>query len=470
MTDNLSRTIAAAVDVELDGMRLELESLRESIADRALALEDIGWSRLAGSNANDENEGLSLDNLHNLIPQLRELAGTNPWHLRGAQLRHSYIFGRGMNYVDVKPRTQKVLDDLHNQSVLFSVDAYESMNLACFTDAAFIVLRNERTNKFTQIPLLQVHGVVTNPDDAMDIWYIKRCWNANGTDMERWIPVARYKRETPTIKKSIRAESGATPVPVSQDSVVYIKHTKRQTGWTWGVPDSMAAYVWTLAYAGYLQDNSKLVHALSKFAWTLTRSSSSGTDKVAAQIAAPGVGGTSVTGDGNQLSSVGVPSAQVNMNNGQPLIAAVATSFGVPTIDLLSSPGATGGSYGAATSLGPGIMKGFESLQDSWTLFFYEILADLGSPKAEVSFPNMSSDDPYRQVTSLATMVELGVIWPDEAREAALNLLDVDKAHDTLPPKPEVQGTVVSKQGVTADGVVGATSNPGGDTDHNNDE
>ena len=467
MTDNLSRTIAAAVDVELDGMRLELESLRESIADRALALEDIGWSRLAGSNANDENEGLSLDNLHNLIPQLRELAGTNPWHLRGAQLRHSYIFGRGMNYVDVKPRTQKVLDDLHNQSVLFSVDAYESMNLACFTDAAFIVLRNERTNKFTQIPLLQVHGVVTNPDDAMDIWYIKRCWNANGTDMERWIPVARYKRETPTIKKSIRAESGATPVPVSQDSVVYIKHTKRQTGWTWGVPDSMAAYVWTLAYAGYLQDNSKLVHALSKFAWTLTRSSSSGTDKVAAQIAAPGVGGTSVTGDGNQLSSVGVPSAQVNMNNGQPLIAAVATSFGVPTIALLSSPGATGGSYGAATTLDTPTLKGFEALQDSWTLFFQEIITDLGSPKARTEFPSIENDPPYRQITSIASAVELGILWPDEARDAVLDILDVTKLHTEAPPKPETTGTVVSKQGVSASN--GATTNPQGDTNHDAD-
>ena len=459
---------AKSVDAELESLRAENELLRESVVDRALDLEDIGWKVIEGYARNDDDTGLDLDNLHKLSEKLREYAASNPWHIRGAQLRHSYVFGRGMNFVDTKPRTDKVLDDTHNKAVLFSVDAYESMNLACFTDAAFIVIRNERTNTFTSIPIAQIQGVVTNPDDAMDIWFIKRVWNSNGKAEQVWIPLSRHKKNT-KLPTSIEGEDGSTRIPVAQDKVAYIKHTKRQTGWTWGVPDSFGAYVWTMAYSGYLQDNVKLVHALSKFAWNISRTSAASVDKAAAQVSRPGVGGSVVQADAGSVASVGVPSAQVNMNNGQPLIAAVAASFGVPVIDLLSSPGATGGSYGAATSLAPGITKGFEALQDGWTLFFEEILGDLGSKDAYVEFPSQETDAPYRQITSIATMVELGVVWPDEARDAVLDLLDIPKLHDTLPPKPEGEGTVVSKRGVSADGVVGATSNPGGDTDHDAD-
>lgn len=458
--------LAQAVEQEVASLRLENESLRESITDRALAMEDVGWKLIEGFSGDTDDTGLSLDNLHALSEKLRELAGSNPWHIRGAQLRHSYIFGRGMNYVDTKPGTDRITSDVHNKAALFSVEAYEAMNLACFTDGAFIAIYNTASRTFTQVPLTQIKGVVTNPDDSMDIRYIKRVWNSNGKPKEVWIPLSRFKR-TATIAKSLTAEEGAKAVPVAQDTVAYIKHTKRQTGWTWGVPDSFGAMVWTMAYSGALKDYSELIHALSKFAWTITRSSSSGTDKLAAQVSAPGVGGTSVTGDGNSLASVGVPSAQVNMNNVQPLIAAVAASFGVPTIALISSPGATGGSYGAATTLDQPTLKGFEALQDSWTLFFEEILRDLGSKDVRIEFPSIDTDAPYRQITSISQAVELGIVWPDEAREAVLDILDIPKLHEKAPPRPETTGTVVSSQGQSANS--GATTNPQGDTNHDGD-
>ena len=165
---------AKEVDAQLTALRHENEMLQESLADRILAAEDVGWKVISGYAANDDDTGLTLDNLHDLSEKLREYAASNPWHVRGAQLRHSYIFGRGMDYVDLTPRSQKVLDDAHNKSVFGSVDAYEAMNLACFTDGAFILMLNEASKTFTQIPIKQIQGVITNPDDAMDIWYIKR--------------------------------------------------------------------------------------------------------------------------------------------------------------------------------------------------------------------------------------------------------------------------------------------------------
>lgn len=449
-----------------DAQDLQIRQLTESLNTRALELENVGWSLISGYQ--QEDDGLDIESLKTLSEKLRELAATNPWHVRGAQLRHAYVFGRGMNYVDIKPGAEKVINDPHNKAVLFSVDAYEAANMSCFTDGQFIVLRDTRTNRFTQVPIHEVHGAITDPDDVSAIRYIKRVWNSNGVEKQVWYPLARFKN-APGTKIQRTVTNGGVSTPVSQTHVVYIKHTKRQTGWVWGVPDSLAAMIWTLAYSGYLQDNTKLVHALSQFAWNMTRQTSAGVDKAAAQISVPGVGGTHVSGPGGDLASVGVPSAQVNMNNGQPLIAAVAASFGVPVIELLSSPGATGGSYGAASTLTDPTITGFGAVQDSWAAFYEEILHDLGSKNATAEFPSISADAVYRQITSLASMVELGILWREEAREAALDLLDVKKSRNELPPEPEKTGTVVSKQGVSATGVTGATTNPGGDSNHDGD-
>ena len=466
MTDFLTLEEAQTAFSELK------RDLEEALADRVFAFEDDkNWIPLLGGNRYEpEDQGLDLESLHRISRPLREMAVANPWHIRGAQLRHSYVFGRGMMFQGVKPnsRAQKALDDASNKATLFSVDAYTNNNMASFCDGQLIVARNERTDRFTIIPLYQIDATVTNEDDDSDIWYVRRSWTANGKEKVRWIPLARHKRDRTTrLRKTIDVNGKAEPV--DQESVVYIKHSAlRAPGWTWAIPDSFAAYTWTLAYGGYLQDNAKLVHALSKFAWNITRKSSSNTNKVAAEVKGPGVGGTSVMGDGNVLSSVGVPSAQVNFNHGQPLIAAVAASFGVPVIALISSPGATGGSYGAASTLDAPTLKGFEALQDSWKAFYEEILRDLGSKEATVQFPSIDSDPVHRQITALATLVELKVLHPDEARNAAADMLDVELLHDS-PPEPEpdpVGGAVVSAQGV-AGAVPGGQQQ--GETDHDLD-
>lgn len=446
----------------------ELEVLRESVASRALAMEDVNWKSLNGYESDDD--GITLESLHNLSEKLRELADFHPLHIRGAQLRHSYVFGRGMEYVDIKPQAKKVVEDAHNAEVLFSMDAYEKANKALFTDGQFTVLRNAQTNRFTSVQVKQITSQITNPDDASDIWFIQRSWTSNKTYKQVWYPTASHRREVDQLPTSI--DVGGVNQPVSQDTVAYIKHTKRQTGWTWGIPDSLGAMIYTQGYDRYIHKGLQLHDALSTFAWNLTRQTPAGVNAAAAQVHAPqgGVGGTVVgTGESGAVSSVGVPSAQVNFNNGQPVAALVAASFGVPVIALLSSPGATGGSYGAAETLTDPTLKGFQSIQDSWAVFYHEIFLDLGSKDGKVEFPAISTDAVYRQMTALAQAVELGIIWKDEARQTVLDLMEVTKLHDELPPEPEKAGTVVSKQGVAADGAVAATTNAQGDTNHDGD-
>lgn len=446
------------------------DELEEALVNRVLRLEDVGWKRLDAWSDGANDTGLPLGDLKELSTQLRELTASQPMFRRGAQLRNAYIFGRGMSYLNVdRPRYQEILTNPHNEQTLFSVEAYEVANTALFADGVFSVMRERSTNKFTVLPLNQIGGVITNPFDAMDIWYVQRSWSANGRDMNVWFPTSRRRREKPQ-EKTISDGNGNT-IHIDHSHVVYMKHANRQSGWTFGVPDSFPALLWALSYAGYLQDSAKLVHALSKFAWQITSPSKAAAERAKTHVmnASAGVGAAAI--GGGDISSVGVPSAQVNFNSGQPLAAMVAASFGVPVIALLSSPGATGGSYGAAQTLDAPTLKGFEVLQNSWASFFREILVDIGAKEGRVEFSAIENDAPYRQISSLAQAVELGLVHNDEAREMVIDLLDIPVMHDNLPVPPsepeQNTGSVVAKQGAPAKGAAQTKDNP---TNHDNDD
>src|SRR6188474_964614 len=95
-------------DQELQALRLEVDGLRESLSTRVLDYENVGWTQISGYAQDDD--GMELDSLKQIAEKLRELAATNPLHIRGAQLRHSYVFGRGVGFYDLKPQAQKIIN------------------------------------------------------------------------------------------------------------------------------------------------------------------------------------------------------------------------------------------------------------------------------------------------------------------------------------------------------------------------
>lgn len=462
---NLLREIADEIEgLRSDNAILNLK-LEESLAARLISLEDVGWTSIFGGPQPDEDSGPTVEQLHDVIEKLRPEAATNPLHIRGAQLRHSYVFGRGVYFTGLDPKIQDLIDNPYNQQALFSVQAYETNNKTLFTDGNLVVLRDEKTNVLTIIPFTQIVAVGTDPDDNAKIRYIKRAWTSNGTNKELWYPLARFKNsrvgrgkrkaQTGGILKTFTY--GGKSTRVSQDSVIYVHTANRQSGWTFGLPDSLGAFVWSAAYKGYLSDNAVLVKALSQLAFKVNASTKTGADTAAASIKVAGTGGTAVVGNGTDVTAVS-RGADVNFNNGQPLAAMVATSLGVPVIALLSSPGATGGSYGAATTLDTPTIKGMKAIQDSWVTLYVEILSDMGAARPLVWFPNISQDETYREVQSLVTAYEAGAINQAEFREAVLDLLDVKKLSDELPIAPE-------KQTLSAQGKTGSV--PGGQDQNN---
>ena len=147
-----------------------IEALEESLSTKMLDLEDIGWTLISGGKPQDD-DGPDLDTLQKLVPNLLYMAATNPLFVRGASLRHAYIFGRGINISNIDGKAQKAFDEPYNQETLFSMDAYERLNLAKFTDGNVFVIRNEVTNVCTLVPITQIKAEVTDPEDTSRVRY-----------------------------------------------------------------------------------------------------------------------------------------------------------------------------------------------------------------------------------------------------------------------------------------------------------
>jgi hypothetical protein len=426
--------------------------LTESIADMMMRIEDIGWEKLMGE---VETYGPTLDSLKQLTKTTRDMAAGNPLMKRGAQLRHAYTFGRGVVFSGEKPAARDIIDDPYNAEALFSVTAYESMNLSAFTDGNFFTIYDDSDKTFINVPLEQITGVVTDPRDASKIRYLQRTWTANGKEEREWFPLNKYKAKVGNkIDKTISAGPGAPAVPVNQRSVIFHKHTNRQTGWTFGVPDSFAAILWVKAYSEYLKDNKMLVKALAQFAWKVTQPNKAGVANAAVKVAVPGVAGTAALGPGADLAALPRAGSDVNFNNGQPLAAMIASSLGVSVIALLSSPGAAGGSYGAAQTLDFPTIRVMEAVQDSWVMFFTEVLRWLKSPNAEVAFPSIETDAVYREIQSAAQAHSTGALFQEEYRQFVLDRMDIANPKAGL-PEPNGFNTWKDPAAQPAGGAVG---------------
>lgn len=424
---------------QFSALQMTNQALSERLADIAIRVEDVGWTQIFGS-FDDEDAGFSLDQLKIFSEKLRDLAVQSPLMKRGAQLRHGYIFGRGVVFSNVPPRVQKIIDDPTNNAALFSSTAWEEMNLAKFTDGNFFVIRNKVTNAVTRVPLSQITAVITDPDSSERIWWIQRTWSVNGEDPRKvWYPLNTY---TGPVKTRIRGGNGKF-VPVDNNSVMYHTAANKQVGWTFGVPDGLAALAWALAYAEYLQNNAKLVRAYAQIAFKVSSQTAKGQNNAAAAVAQPaGVAGTAVMGPGTDLTAMPRSGSDVDFNKGQPIAAMVAASFGVSVIALLSSPGATGGSYGAAQTLDSPTIRVMTSAQQSWQPFLRRILLDAGGrvngeKQTDVIFPAIETDEIYRQLQSLSQAYTSGAIHRTEYRKKVIDILDIIEPESGLPPVDE---------------------------------
>ena len=433
----------------------------EAIGDLALRIDEIGWNPL-----NDfEDNGISLDALKKASDTLQDMVSTNPIMKRAAQLRHGYVFGRGMLFSDVKPAAQKIMDKRYNKRALFCVTAWEELNRAKFTDGNVFVLRDHKTEEYFRIPLKEITGAVTDPQSAERVRFLQRTYteynqasqNDPGKKVVVWYKVYGYDEPERGRPTKIGEHS------IDRAKTMYFEPANRLVGHTWGIPDGYAAMVWVIAYSEYLKNNSKLVKAYAQIAYKASNKTQAGGQQTSASLAVPGgVAGTAVMGQAQDLVPMPRAGSDVSFENGRPLAAMVAASLGVSVVALLSDPGAAGSSYGSAQTLDAPTIIVMASLQEGWKMFFEDVLDDIKSPKAKIEFPAIENDPVYRQIESLTQVFLNGGINQEEYRAAVLDLMDIKPLGEGLPKPNDFNNGGANKAARTS-----ATKAAGGET--NND-
>ena len=414
------------------------------MAASLLNIEDEGWTKLGVSF--DDTDAFTLTQLHMLSRALIERTDGNPLLKRGLGLRTSYIFGRGVEMSNVSSvRIKSLIEDPQNQAALFSSEAMVINERSNFTSGQFFILGDNSSKKLQRIPLNEITGWVTDPDDAETIFFIRRSWsrkNIDGNAQERheWYPVDTY-----TGARSTRIIQGQ---PVNYAKTMFPFMVNKRAGNVWGVPDSFSAYPWAYAYNEYLKDGSRILKSLSMFAWQLKSKSKTGATSAAATIATPSTAGsTAILGADMELSALPRTSNSVDLGNGKPLAAMVASALEVSVIALLSDPG-TSGAYGVAQTLDMPTTKAMQSRQKLWENYLKRVLLFFGERRAEIKWPKMENESSYRQLQSLALARESNAIWPDEYRNAVLDELDVTAIRQQVPQdSSDSSNTSVPSQG-----------------------
>lgn len=422
--------------------------LKESYGDMAsalLAIEDEGWTRL-GINQNYK-DAFNLTHLHELSKKLVEKTDGNPLLKRGLGLRTSYIFGRGVEINNLSSqRIRNLVEDPQNQAALFSNEAMAINERSNFSSGQFFILGDNTTKKLQRVPFSEITGWVSDPDDAETIYFIRRTWsrqNIDGNAVERdeWYPVDTYNGA-----RNVRRIQNQ---PVNYNKTIFPFMVNRRSGTVWGVPDAFSAYPWAYAYNEYLKDGSRILKALSMFAWQLKSKTKTGAQAAAATIATPSTAGsTAILGADMELSALPRTSNSVDLGNGKPLAAMVASALEVSVVALLSDPG-TSGAYGVAQTLDVPTTKAMQARQKLWENYLKRVLQFFGERRADIKWPKMETESSFRQLQSLALAKESMAIWPDEYRNAVLDELDVVAMRQESPDdgSSDNSGSAVPSQG-----------------------
>nr|DAW17354.1 MAG TPA: portal [Caudoviricetes sp.] len=430
----------------------ENEMLRESYASMAqaiLAFDDAGWNTAEGQAG--EN-GFTLEQLKDSAARIRETSEGNPLLKRGAGLRTSYVFGKGIHFGKQPARVKRLMDLPQNQNVVFSPEAQVVNERSHFTDGQFFLLANVATKTFQRIPFKEITAVVTSPDDAEEVRYYRRTWirreqelaggQVRETELNVWYPADTYK---PQGRYATRIQNQ----PVDAKYLMFASCVNRRAGNVWGLPDAFPALPWAHAYNEFLKDGSRMLKALSMFAWQLKSKTKVGATNAAAAIATPSTAGsTAVVGADMELSSLPRTGGTIDLTNGRPLGSMVASALEVSVVALLSDPG-TSGAYGTAATLDAPTVKAMESRQNVWIMFYKRVLEFLGATNLDVNFPKIDTEPSQRMTQALALAYEGGAIWQDEYREAIIETLDIPKLHDTVPESSPSDngGSAIPSQG-----------------------
>lgn len=435
----------------------QIEFLEESrMADLQLALDNVGWSPLGADLQGDE---LDVDTIKETSDTLRALSVINPLVKRGISMRIQYIWGKGVQFNGVE-EDNSVFKNPLNQRYMFSAEALAEAERCLSTDGNFFVLATGRVNgprggrraarsvgsaTLMRVPLKQITGIVTNPQNPEDIWFYRREWVETSTKADG---TPKVKERIAYYPSDLYAES-QRPKTIAGKQVIWdaaiIEHAvNKQVGWRWGVPDAMAVMFWAKAHKEFLEDSAKLVKAYSRFAFKATAPTPNSVRAVAAKVGTPptrdihgnvqDVGATAVMSPGSNIQAIGRTSGSVDFSAGLALAGYVAAGLEVPLTDLLSDSSLSNRS--AAETLTASKLAAMVSRQKAWKLFFERLFRYWGV-EVEATFEEIEEDVTHRRIAAVAQAASLNVLSAQEVRDELIKALHLDTS-EALPTEEEL--------------------------------
>lgn len=359
-------TVPAA---ELAGLEHLLETMEESLSDahRLLAAEDYGWARFGEL---DGSSPIARDHILSVAKLARVMAVADPLIRRAVSLHVAYVWGQGVAISakqetgaqqDVNAVVQAFLDDPSNVAAFTSAQAHEGHERKLQTDGEFFhaLITSPLAGRVQvrEIPVSEVADIITNPEDAAEVWFYRREFTA-----KRLVAQGRATVTTSAAEVILYPHINYRPAmklrtidghPVAWDSPVV--HTKVNELAGRGTPDLFAALPWARGYKGFLEDWATLIKALSRFAFRATAKNRAGASAARTAIAArPAdahgqVGQTVITGEGQSFEAIGKSGATIDSDSGRPMAAMVAAATNIPVTMLLADPGVTGARATAET-------------------------------------------------------------------------------------------------------------------------
>ncbi len=440
MTDPIQKIVERA---EKEGNQVYSRVLEAAFEDNAMlkeelsqvnamfAKEDIGWGRFG--QGNDLDQGLELLELHRWAWQIREAMAGNPHIKRGWRLRASYVWRDGIQYENIPgakqgkgTNVQARIDQPINQRNFFGHSAREEREGALYSDSAVYYLGDSRDYSLQPVPIWQIYGYYTNPDNHAEVWAYRRVWEhweqgVGATPMNMWYLTDRYPQNGP---RPTAINLGGVEYPVDPNIIMFEGHVNGQIGWAHGIPDALAALIWARLYRDFLTNGKIMSDAMAQFAFQATVQSKKGADNVALALAQPRqAGGVAVGGVPNQLVPMSTAGKGYDFASGNELAAVIATALEVSTIHLTSNPGSAGASYGSAQTLDMPTKLAIESRRQWHIEFDKRVLAWMGAKDAIVTFGSQDDlTDIFREVQALLLMWSSGLYAaaPLEARLSQL--------------------------------------------------
>lgn len=431
--------IEAQIENSLENNPLLRESYESAAASiLMLRTDDAGYRPL---NLLGEEDGFSLQSLHQIGDHAKLQVTGNPLLKRGRTLRTSNVFGKGVTFEaadgsQIQSRFRAIMDKPGNKAVLFCQDAYSRNEGSAFIRGNLIMAYRKSTKTFFPIPFHQITNSVSNPDLRQDVWFYQRSYNpidnagvtpVIGTQVIEWYPVLEYTENGKALPTRIGMNE------VDQDVVIIDFKVNTDIGSVYGIPDCLPAMPYAWAHAEYIRDASKLLKALSTIAWKVVARSKSNAVTAGAKLGSPMYqGSTASMTAGTDL--VAMPRAgQVDMADGQAIAAYVASALEVSLIALLSDPGTATGSYGAAATLDGPSANSARARQGMWVDFYQRVYRAIGCKDIVVNFPKISEDPAFRAAQTLTLGFASGALHQDEYRKAFLEVSDVTAMHLEVP-------------------------------------